>query len=234
MHRSPAGADRSVSRRQPSPRHHRDRGIAPAPRCWSPRSFCSSFTRVPVAQVVLEKAKDEDSMRAGSVPPPADQGACASSRRTWSKASTPRTLAAARAACASRRWDGSETSSAVVGHGGWLYYTPGVTVPRRARVPRSRRHRDRRRAALERGEGPRPRRSAARNLRVSRSAEARGIALVLFPVPDKAMLQPSSCMGAAGRNRARSLATGLGSFRRRDASARRRGLRPDAVAPRTG
>ena len=101
------------------------------------------------------------------------------------------------------------------GAGGWLFYAPGITAVGGPAVPRSR--------ACWRRAGTRPRRgrcgavarSAAGGPRLRALPRARaGSALVLFPVPDKASLQPAR------------------AARPRPATARRRARRATRTAPR--
>ena len=84
---------------------------------------------------------------------------------------------------------------AVVGLGGWLYYAPGVAHLGGPGFLGEDAIRARERAALDRGEpaihaDPRP---AIVDFRAALSK--RGIRLILFPVPDKAMLQPLELHG---------------------------------------
>ena len=95
-----------------------------------------------------------------------------------------------------RRWSGA---------GGWLFYAPGITAVGGPAVPRPRRARGARARGARRRRAARLARSAARRSSTSRaSSRARGIRLVLFPVPDKASAAAaSSCTGARATAAAR-------------------------------
>ncbi len=86
---------------------------------------------------------------------------------------------------------------AVVGLGGWLYYAPGVAHLGGPGFLDEDTIRVRERAALDSGEpavhaDPRP-----AILDFQAALRKRGIRLILFPVPDKAMLQPNELHGRA-------------------------------------
>jgi alginate O-acetyltransferase complex protein AlgJ len=86
---------------------------------------------------------------------------------------------------------------AVVGRGGWLYYKPGVDFVGGPGFISPATIEGRVRAAREAGgpdvaADPRP-----AILAFARALAARGIALVLFPVPDKVMLEPGPLHGRA-------------------------------------
>jgi hypothetical protein len=84
---------------------------------------------------------------------------------------------------------------AVVGLGGWLYYTPGITHLGGPGFLHDDTIRTRERAALDSGDAavhadPRPAIMA-----FHAALAKRGIRLIVFPVPDKAMLQPLELHG---------------------------------------
>jgi hypothetical protein len=84
---------------------------------------------------------------------------------------------------------------AVVGHGGWLYYQPGVAYlggpPFLSDdIIQSRRRAARMEAGAEVHPDPRP-----AILAFAQALAARGIKLILVPIPDKAMLQPAQLHG---------------------------------------
>jgi alginate O-acetyltransferase complex protein AlgJ len=92
------------------------------------------------------------------------------------------------------RFGGAGNKKAVVGSGGFLFYAPGIEHLAGPSFIDARRIEQRERAARDAGQpihaDPRPAIFALR-----RALAARGIPLLLFPVPDKAMLQPLELHG---------------------------------------
>jgi alginate O-acetyltransferase complex protein AlgJ len=87
---------------------------------------------------------------------------------------------------------------AVIGvgdHGGWLYYKPGITYLGGPPFLDPRILEGRVRASLDAGETPVSPDPRVAILAFSKVLAARGIKLVLFPMPDKAMLQPRELHG---------------------------------------
>ncbi len=88
---------------------------------------------------------------------------------------------------------------AMVGQGGWLYYTPGLQHVGGPGFLDREQLRSREKEALDAGQEaihPDPRPAI---LAFHRALAERGIRLVLFPMPDKAALEPGPLHGRAGR-----------------------------------
>jgi hypothetical protein len=111
------------------------------------------------------------------------------------KASTPREWVKPRMQELLTRHGGYGNSKAVIGRDGWLYYAPGVTAVGgpgfldRALIA------SRQKDALDAGEPPLHADPRPAILDFARYLGGRGIRLVLFPVPDKASLQPVELHG---------------------------------------
>ena len=161
----------------------------------------------------------------------------ASSRTIWSKASYPEEVVQPRAAgSARRRFGGSATARRRLGAAAGCYYAPGITAVGGPGVPRSggacgapargARRRRRRRCRPIRGR---------RSSHFTRCSRAAGSGWSLFPVPDKARLQPLELHGrgretAAGRARNPD----CGALRGRAAGGGCAGVRSDAGALAAG
>lgn len=121
-------------------------------------------------------------------------------------ASTPRAFIRPRVQEVLTRWGRFGNSKAVVGLGGWLFYGPGVAAVGGPGLLDPGVQRAREKAALDAGDPrlfPDPRPAI---LDFARFLGRRGVPLVVFPVPDKAGLQPGELHGrdrgarAPGRN----------------------------------
>jgi hypothetical protein len=113
------------------------------------------------------------------------------------QASAPREYVRPRVQAALTRAGGYGNSKAVVGRGGWLFYGPGVTAVGGPGLLDPALMESRKKAALDAGDpavSPDPRPAI---LDFGRFLAGRGIKLVLFPVPDKAGLQPVELHGRA-------------------------------------
>ena len=109
---------------------------------------------------------------------------------------------------------------ALVGRGGWLYYTPGVLhvagpgfLDRAQQVSRER-------AALDAGEPPLEADPRVAILDFHRALASRGIRLILLPMPDKSAIEPQPLSGS----RAADAATDNVDFPRFVAELRQRGV----------
>jgi alginate O-acetyltransferase complex protein AlgJ len=95
------------------------------------------------------------------------------------------------------RFGGYGNTNATVGRGGWLFYTPGVTAVGGPPFLDVGVLRARREAAVAAGDPPIEPDPRPAILDFARFLAGRGIRLVLFPVPDKASLQPVELHGRA-------------------------------------
>ncbi|HEY2902079.1 MAG TPA: hypothetical protein VGL59_15970 [Polyangia bacterium] len=150
---------------------------------------------VPVSQAVMEKARGEETMLLDIFHRAPTRDNLKQFEDDLDKASYVKDAVQPRMQALLTGLGRVGNKKAVVGHGGWLYYKPGITYlggpafldPNILEV--------RIKASLDAGEpaghpDPRP--------AIFAFADAlgkRGIKLILFPVPDKAMLQPSQLHG---------------------------------------
>ncbi len=88
---------------------------------------------------------------------------------------------------------------AVVGQGGWLYYTPGLQHVGGPGFLSREQLRSREKEALDAGQEPIHADPRPAILAFHRALSQRGIRLVLMPMPDKAALDPGPLHGRAGR-----------------------------------
>ena len=150
---------------------------------------------VPVSQEVMQRARDDDSV----LPELFHHRPTRQSLRQFEddieQASYAKDYVQPRVQSWLTAWGRVGNKKAVVGHDGWLYYQPGVasvggpgfltadTLEARARAARDA-------GGPEITPDPRP-----AILSFHRALAARGITLVIFPVPDKASLQPTQLDG---------------------------------------
>lgn len=114
------------------------------------------------------------------------------------KASTAREVVRPRMQAVLTRWGGFGNTKAVIGRDGWLFYAPGVASVGGPGFLDQAIIDSRKKAALDAGDGaifPDPRPAI---LAFAHFLAGRGIKLVVFPVPDKASLQPVELHGRAG------------------------------------
>ena len=118
------------------------------------------------------------------------------------KASAPRAFVRPRVQALLTRWGGFGNSKAVVGRNGWLFYGPGVAAVGGPGFLDPGVQRARQKAARDAGDPPVFPDPRPAILDLARFLARRGIKLVVFPVPDKASLQPNQLHGRAGRGAA--------------------------------
>ncbi len=161
-------------------------------------TFLLVIYSVPLAQAVLEKVRDEESMLADVFTRPPTRESLHQYEKDLESASYPKEFVQPRLQAALTRWGRVGNSKAVVGASGWLYYTPGVLYVGGPGFLDHELQQTRVKAALDAGEAaihPDPRPAV---VEFSRALARRGIRLVLFPVPDKAALQPHELHGRGG------------------------------------
>jgi len=149
---------------------------------------------VPVAQAVREKLNDEDSMLLDLFRRAPTRENLKRFEDDLEKASYPKELVQPRVQLllSSLR---AGNKRAVVGRQGWLYYAPGVMSLAGPGFLDPHTQQLRVRAALDAEEPPLHPDPRPAVLALHRALQARGIRLVLFPVPDKAALQPVQLHG---------------------------------------
>jgi alginate O-acetyltransferase complex protein AlgJ len=151
---------------------------------------------VPIAQVVLQKVRGEDAVE----PELFRRAPTRANLKQWEedleKANYARDFVRPRVQELLSR-AGFGNVKAVIGRGGWLFYKPGVMAVTGAGFLDADVQLARRRQARDDGDTelhPDPRPAV---LALHRALAARGIRLVLFPVPDKATMQPAELHGRA-------------------------------------
>jgi alginate O-acetyltransferase complex protein AlgJ len=159
--------------------------------------FLLGIYAVPVAQAILEKVRDEEPMLLDVFRRAPTRESLKRYEEDLEKSSYPKEFVQPRVQLLLTRLGGVGNKRAVVGRGGWLFYAPGVQAlagpgfldPGALEV--------RRKAAADDGDEalhPDPRPAV---LDFAAALGRRGIRLVLFPVPDKAALQPRQLHGRA-------------------------------------
>jgi len=164
---------------------------------WIAVTFVLGIFAVPVSQEALQRARGEDSV----LPALFHHGPTRENLRQFEddleQASYAKDYVQPRVQALLTRFGRVGNKKAIVGRDGWLFYKPGIdyvggpsflapdTLDGRVRAAREA-------GAPELGADPR-----VAILAFQRALASRGIALVLFPVPDKAMLQPTQLHGRA-------------------------------------
>jgi hypothetical protein len=159
--------------------------------------FVVAIFAVPIAQEAMQRARGEDSVLPELFHHRPTRESLRQFEDDLEQASYAKDYVQPRAQALLTRLGRVGNKKAVVGRGGWLYYKPGIayvggpgflstdTLEGRVRAAREA-------GGPDVGADPRPAIVAMR-----RALAARGIALVLFPVPDKAMLEPGQLHGRA-------------------------------------
>lgn len=153
-------------------------------------SFLLLVYGVPIAQAVLERRNEEESMLLDVFEHVPTKESCERYEDDLEKMSYAKDWVQPRVQeWLSRLRAGND--NAVIGRGDWLYYAPGVMSVVGPGFLDADVHESRLRAALDaQDELPHPDPRPA-IFQFARALRERGIMLVLFPVPDKASLQPS-------------------------------------------
>jgi hypothetical protein len=160
-------------------------------------SFLLAIYGVPVAQAILERVKDDDSVLPELFKRAPTRANLKQFEDDVEKASYAKEFVQPRVQLALTRL-GAGNKRAVIGRGGWLYYQPGVMSLAGPGLLDPEQQRVRQRAAIDAEEGPLYPDPRPAILALHRALAARGIRLVIFPVPDKAALQPAQLHGRAG------------------------------------
>jgi hypothetical protein len=160
--------------------------------------FLLGIYGVPLAQAVLEKARDEESMLADVLKRVPTRASLKQYEEDLEAASYAKEYVQPRMQQLLTRWGRVGNKKAVVGRQGWLYYMPGVLYVGGPGFLDPDLQQTRIKAALDEGDvavHPDPRPAV---LDFARALQRRGIRLVLFPVPDKATMQPRQLHGRGG------------------------------------
>jgi len=158
---------------------------------------------VPVAQIVLEKSKGEDLIELDLFRHLPTKERLRQFEDDLEQGSYAKELTQPRAQALLTKLGRVGNKKAVVGLGGWLYYTPGITYLGGPGFLEADTIENRRRASLDTDEGPVHADPRPAIFAFHEALAKRNIALILFPAPDKAMLQPLQLHGR-GRGETRS------------------------------
>ena len=158
-------------------------------------AFLALIYLLPIAQALLEKQNDEESMLLDLFTRAPTKESFKQYEEDLENASYPKAWVQPRLQLALTRWGRVGNKKAVVGvgkdpGGGWLYYAPGVQAVSGPGFLEPKIHEVRIKEVLDAGEAavhPDPRPAV---LAFHQALRARGIQLILFPVPDKATMQP--------------------------------------------
>jgi hypothetical protein len=160
--------------------------------------FIVGIFAVPVAQEVMQRVRGDDSVLPELFHHRPTRASLRQFEDDLEQASYAKDYVQPRVQALLTRLGRVGNKKAVVGRDGWLYYKPGIDyvggpgfLARDTLDGRERAARDA--GGPELAADPRP-----AILAFARALAARGIALVLFPVPDKAMLQPAELDGRGG------------------------------------
>jgi hypothetical protein len=153
---------------------------------------------VPLLQAVLEKTKGEDSMLPDLFRRAPTRQNLKQFEDDLEKASYLKEAVQPRMQLLLTRL-GAGNKRAVVGRGGWLFYQPGVLAVAGPGFLDADHQHARQKAALDDSDSPLSPDPRPAVLGLHRALAARDIRLVLFPVPDKAALQPAQLHGRPTR-----------------------------------
>ncbi|MDB4979944.1 MAG: hypothetical protein JWM82_696 [Myxococcales bacterium] len=165
-------------------------------------AFLIFIYAIPVTQAVLEKKDGQDILIADLFRHAPTRAQLKQLEDDLEQASYPKAWTQPRLQEALTRWGRVGNKKSVVGvgagadgRGHWLYYKPGITYVGGPAFLEPRILDGRARAALDAGEPPLAADPRLAILAFHEALAKRGIALVVFPVPDKAMLQPLELHG---------------------------------------
>jgi alginate O-acetyltransferase complex protein AlgJ len=161
--------------------------------------FLAAIYAVPLAQAYLEKREGEESslMDLFRRPPTAEN--LRKLEKGIEEASYAKAWVQPRLQLALTRLGRVGNKLAVVGQGGWLYYTPGVAHVGGPGFLEPSVQRSRERDALDAGQEAIHANPLPAILAFQQVLAKRGIRLVLLPMPDKAALEPGPLHGRPGR-----------------------------------
>ncbi len=158
-------------------------------------AFLIFIYAIPVGQAVLEKKDGQDILIADLFRHAPTRARLKQFEDDLEQASYPKAWTQPRLQEALTRWGRVGNKKAVVGQSGWLYYKPGITYVGGPAFLDPRSLDGRVRAALDAGEPPLSPDPRVAIVAFNKVLAERGIKLVVFPVPDKAMLQPLELHG---------------------------------------
>jgi hypothetical protein len=158
-------------------------------------AFLVFIYAIPIGQAVLEKKDGQDILIADLFRHAPTRAHLKQFEDDLEQASYPKAWTQPRLQEALTRWGRVGNKKAVVGRSGWLYYKPGITYVGGPPFLDPAILEGRERASLDAGEPPVAADPRVAILAFHRALAARGIELVVLPMPDKAMLQPFELHG---------------------------------------
>jgi alginate O-acetyltransferase complex protein AlgJ len=158
-------------------------------------AFLLGIYAIPVSQAVMEKRAGDDILIADLFKHAPTRARIKQFEDDLEQASYPKTWTQPRLQEHLTRAYRVGNKKAVVGHGGWLYYKPGITYVGGPPFLDPQILEGRVRASLDAGEPPVQPDPRVAILAFHRALAVRGIKLVILPMPDKAMLQPLELHG---------------------------------------
>jgi SGNH hydrolase-like domain, acetyltransferase AlgX len=161
--------------------------------------FLASIYGVPISQAIFEKADGQGVLLADLFKHTPTRKSLRQFEDDLDQASYAKAFTQPRLQELLTRFGRVGNKKAVVGQGGWLYYKPGITYVGGPPFLDPGILRGRVRASLEAGEAPVAADPRPAIFAFADALARRGIRLVLFPVPDKATLQPLQLHGRGPR-----------------------------------
>jgi hypothetical protein len=159
--------------------------------------FLAIIYGIPIGQALLEKQKDDDSVLPDLFHRRPTRQNLKRFEEDLEKASYAKEFVQPRVQLLLTRL-GAGNKNAVIGRQGWLYYNPGILALAGPGFLDGEAQRVRIKAAIDAEEPPLFPDPRAAVLDLHQALARRGIRLVLFPVPDKAALQPAQLHGRGG------------------------------------
>jgi alginate O-acetyltransferase complex protein AlgJ len=160
-------------------------------------AFLLVIYAVPIAQAVRDKLNGDESVLLDLFRRAPTKDNIKQFEEDLDKASTARESVRPRMQAVLTRWGGFGNTKAVVGRDGWLFYAPGVASVGGPGFLDGGIAAIRRKVALDAGDPPIFPDPRPAILDFGHFLAARGIRLIVFPVPDKASLQPVELHGRA-------------------------------------
>lgn len=160
-------------------------------------TFLLAIFAVPLCQAYLERREDEESPLLDLFRRPPTVENLRQLEKDIEQSSHPKVYVQPRLQLELTRRGRVGNKLAVIGHGGWLYYKPGVLHVGGPGVLDADVHASRQKEALDAGEEPIATDPRPAILGFHRALEKRGIRLVLLPVLDKAALAAQHLHGRA-------------------------------------
>lgn len=176
-----------------------DTSVSPAVAATMTVAFLLALYAVPIAQAVMEKARGEDVTVLELFRHVPDEARLRQFEKDLEQASYAKDFVQPRVQLLLTRFGRVGNKRAVVGRAGWLYYKPGITYVSGPSFLDAGVIRARQKDALDSGDGPIHPDPRPAIFAFSEMLARRGIRLVLFPVPDKAAMQPAMLHGRGPR-----------------------------------